>query len=93
MGYHHLYPGEDHGAIFPLPGREYLTCLKNIEEHVTNFYRHLRINAKSCESSEIFLLSAKNMVVGRGICDEPVTRRKNVLRRLTTNSWTMPIPT
>ena len=37
MGYHHVYPGEDDGAIFPLPGRKYLTCLKNIEELVTNF--------------------------------------------------------
>ena len=32
-------------------------------------------------------MSAKNMVVGRGICDKRVMRRKNVLRRLTTNSW------
>ena len=37
IGYHHLYPGEEHGAMFPLPSREYRTCLKNIEEHVTNF--------------------------------------------------------
>ena len=37
MGYHHLHLVDNDAAIFSSPGQEYLTCLKNTEEHVMNF--------------------------------------------------------
>ena len=37
MGYHHLHIVDDDAETFSSPGREYLTCLKNTEEDVTNF--------------------------------------------------------
>ena len=37
MGYHHLHLFDDDTPTFSSPGRDYLTCLKNTEEHVTNF--------------------------------------------------------
>ena len=37
MGYHHLPLVNDAAATFSSLEREYLTCLKNTKEHVTNF--------------------------------------------------------
>ena len=37
MGYHHLHLVDVDAVTFSSPGREYLICLMNTEEHVMNF--------------------------------------------------------
>ena len=80
MDYHHLHVVEDLGTMFSSPSQEHLVSVKNVDEDQTNFV-DVRFNARCCDFREMFLHRATTMVEGRASCDEPPTRRKNVLRR------------